>query len=732
MKANDGSMLNTLTSLLKSEYGHKVVNNENDYLKMLSEQLNQLNSTIYTSQLANIALATILALTHAQYTRSSIAIPLIWFICVLLVTVIRIAFAHKFKRGKFEYLSDIQKQLSLFRLGVILAGLVWGSASLLLFDLNDLHHEIFLIVILAGITGGSMLTFSADRFCSTIYSSLVLIPIGLILFIVGDTVSLEMSLLVIVYFCFLNMNSRLIHQNFNERSELHIQSVEREKALKASFEWHKSILDQAMNGFWLLDKNGNFLEVNMTYCQMSGYSADEIMKMKISDLEYLKSDAEVLSHIQKIIERGEDRFETQHCHKDGSIFDVEVTIQFRETLGGRFVVFLQDITERKYATAALLDSENKFRALYNSTSDALMLLDVDGFIACNQSTLKLFGCATEEEFCSHHPADLSPTVQPCGTNSTKLAKLYINKAMKYGNYQFEWMHKRVDSGNLFSTEILLNVIEFDGKQTLQANVRDISERKSFEVALIEAKEIAEQANSAKSEFLSSMSHELRTPLNSILGFTQVLKYDTTLNHNQQENIHEIFKAGQHLLTLINEVLNLAKIESGQIQIFNEFVNLRDLVIDCKTLIQPLASERNLQLDIEISENLSFYLDRTRLKQVLLNLLSNAVKYNAEGGIIKLKVQRINENKVLRISVADGGSGIPAEQIPYLFQAFNRLDAEHGQVEGTGIGLVITKKIVEAMDGIISYTSEEGQGSTFFVDFPLTVNIETKIQNLEVD
>jgi len=724
-------MLHTLTSLLKIEYGHKVVNSEKDYSTMLSEQLKQLYSTIYTSQLANIALATILTLNNAQSTRSSIAIHLIWFVCVLLVSVIRIAFAHQFKRAKLENLSDIQKQLSLFRLGVILAGLIWGSTSLLLFNINDLHHEIFLIVILAGITGGSMLTFSADRFCSTIYSSLVLIPIALRLLIEGDAVSFEMSLLVIVYFFFLNMNSRLIHQNFNERSELHIQIVKREESLKETLEWHQSILDQAMNGFCLLDKNGNFLEVNNTYCQMSGYSKDEIQKMKISDLEYLESSSEVLEHIQKIIELGEGRFETKHHHKDGAKFDVEVTLQYRNINGGRFVVFLQDITERKCTTAALLVSENKFRALYNSTSDALMVLGVEGFIDCNQSALKLFGCATKEEFCSYHPTDVSPTVQPCGTNSTTLANLYMKKAIKYGKYQFEWTHKRVDSCDLFLTEVLLNVIEIDDKPILQVSVRDISERKSFEVALIEAKEMAEKANKAKSEFLSSMSHELRTPLNAILGFTQILKYDPALNHNQQENIHEILKAGQHLLILINEVLNLAKVESGQIQIFNEFFNLSELIADCKSLIQPLALDRNLQLDLEISENLFVYLDSTRLKQVLLNLLSNAVKYNAEDGFIKLKVQKTNANKVLRISVTDGGVGIPAEQIPYLFQAFNRLDAERGQVEGTGIGLVITKKIVEAMGGNISYSSEEGQRSTFFVDFPLAVNIDTPNTNLEV-
>jgi PAS domain S-box-containing protein len=546
---------------------------------------------------------------------------------------------------------------------------------------------------------------------------MVLLPLGIRLFFVGDNVSMAMGLSVIVYFGFLNVNARVINRNIIERIDLHLKAIEREEVLEANNNWHKSVLDRAMSGFWLLDVNGKFLEVNKTYCQMSGYSAEEILKMTIADLEHIESEAEINCHIKKIIEQQESRFETQHRHNDGKIFDVEVNIQYLNVHGGRFVVFLQDITERKRAETALLESENKFRALYNSTSDALMLLDAEGFIDCNNSTLKLFGCSTKEEFCSYHPAVLSPALQPCGTDSTTLANQNINKAIMHGKHQFEWTHIRVDSGNSFPTEVLLNVIEFDGKPTLQASVRDISERKSFEAALIEAKEYAEHANKAKSEFLSSMSHELRTPLNAILGFTQVLKYDKTLKEDQHDNVEEIFKAGHHLLTLINEVLNLAKIESGQIQISNEMVKLSDLIQDCKDLIQPLALERNIQFYLEITEDAAVFIDQTRLKQVLLNLLSNAVKYNSENGFIKLKVHT-NAGKTLQISVEDNGAGIPSHQIPNLFQAFNRLDAEQGQIEGTGIGLVITKKTVEAMGGTISYRGESGQGSTFFVDIPL--------------
>ena len=511
----------------------------------------------------------------------------------------------------------------------------------------------------------------------------------------------------------------VINRNIIERIDLHLKAIERENVLEANNKWHKSVLDRAMSGFWLLDINGKFLEVNKTYCQMSGYSTEEILKLKIADLEHVKSETDINYIISIIIEQGERRFETQHRHKDGGIFNVEVSIQYRNVYGGRFVVFLQDITERKSTEIALLESENKFRALYNSTSDALMLLDAECFLDCNKSTLKLFGCSTKEEFCSYHPADLAPAKQPCGTDSATLANQHINKAMLHGKHQFEWMHIRADSGDSFPAEVLLNVVEFDGKLTLQASVRDISERKSFEAALIEAKETAEHANQAKSNFLSNMSHELRTPMNAILGFAQVLEYDETLNADQLDSVSEIHKGGKHLLHLINEVLDLAKIESGQIEMSLELIEVLPIIEECLTLVTGLGVKRNVHISHAVLNNLRVLSDSTRLKQVLLNLLSNAIKYNREGGTVVLDVRNISADRV-RICVTDTGLGIPSEKLAELFQPFNRLNAENSGIEGTGIGLTITKRIVEMMGGTIGVESTVGAGSTFWIELLLNL------------
>lgn len=231
---------------------------------------------------------------------------------------------------------------------------------------------------------------------------------------------------------------------------------------------------------------------------------------------------------------------------------------------------------------------------------------------------------------------------------------------------------------------------------------------------------AERANAAKSEFLSRMSHELRTPLNAILGFGQMLEMDSdALNETQRENVNEILEAGHHLLNLINEVLDLAKIESGKFELSMEDVAVDDAVQQSLSLISAQAKERQIVINDNVSgNNYSVRADYTRLKQVLLNLLSNAVKYNSEGGRIILQSEIIDaELKHLRISVIDSGEGLTKDELSRLFTPFDRLK-EFANVEGTGIGLVITKHLVELMNGTIGVESTPNKGSTFWIELTL--------------
>jgi signal transduction histidine kinase/ActR/RegA family two-component response regulator len=245
--------------------------------------------------------------------------------------------------------------------------------------------------------------------------------------------------------------------------------------------------------------------------------------------------------------------------------------------------------------------------------------------------------------------------------------------------------------------------------------------------LAQAMEDAKSANQAKSAFLSSMSHELRTPLNAILGFAQILtseKLPSTLQQ-KREFANHILKSGRHLLTLINEILDLAKIESGAVALSLEPVALNEILVECESMVAPLAGDRGIRLLFPSGCTAHVTADRTRLKQILLNLLSNAIKYNREAGAVVVDCSQSGPNLV-RVSVQDTGMGLKPEQVKQLFQPFNRLGQESSAEEGTGIGLVVTKRLVELMGGTIGVTSSQGVGSMFWIELQSTEPVPSRV------
>ena len=243
-----------------------------------------------------------------------------------------------------------------------------------------------------------------------------------------------------------------------------------------------------------------------------------------------------------------------------------------------------------------------------------------------------------------------------------------------------------------------------------------------------AMEEAKSANQAKSAFLSSMSHELRTPLNAILGFAQILTSDKLPSTLQQkkEFANHILKSGRHLLTLINDILDLAKIESGAVALSMEPVALQEILAECESMVAPLAGQRGIRLLFPEECKTHVTADRTRLKQILLNLLSNANKYNPQGGAV-VAHRSPSGPGLLRISVQDTGMGLQPEQVRSLFQPFNRLGQESGAEEGTGIGLVVTKRLVELMGGTIGVTSSLGVGSMFWIELKATDPVPSRVE-----
>lgn len=287
-------------------------------------------------------------------------------------------------------------------------------------------------------------------------------------------------------------------------------------------------------------------------------------------------------------------------------------------------------------------------------------------------------------------------------------------------WHFEYRVRHKDDGCRWFYFVMHYEDSLEGQPpSLLGYAMDITQRKQAEENLVIAQKAAEQANRAKSEFLSRISHELRTPLNSILGFAQLMDADSP-RPEQRERLGYVLTAGRHLLQLINEVLDIARVESGRLHLSPEPVHIGEALDDALNLVRTLASERNVRLGENAPEIGDVYVraDRQRLKQVFLNLLSNAIKYNRDGGTVTATCEQAPGDR-MRITVSDTGHGIPQEKMDRLFAPFERIGAERTDIEGTGLGLALSKRLVEAMNGSIGVESEVGRGSTFWVELPLT-------------
>jgi PAS domain S-box-containing protein len=390
-----------------------------------------------------------------------------------------------------------------------------------------------------------------------------------------------------------------------------------------------------------------------------------------------------------------------------------------------------DITERKRGEDALLKSETRLRTLYESSSDALMLLNEHGFMDCNSATLKLFGCATKEEFCRLHPAHLSPERQPgkdggaSGPRSSELASSHIARAMAEGRYNFEWVHCRIDTKEEFPAEVLLDAMTLDGKQVLQATVRDISKRKHEEEILRQAKAAAEQATRAKSDFLANMSHEIRTPMNGIIGMTE-LALDTELTQEQREYLTLVKSSADSLLTIVNDILDFSKIEAGMMDLESIEFSLDYMLSDTMKILVIRAHQKDLELLLNVSPDVPDRVvgDPGRLRQVVINLVGNAIKFT-ESGEIELAVWRadstVNGHVSLEFSVRDTGIGIRRDKFQTIFESFSQEDTSTTRkYGGTGLGLTISAKLVNLMGGQLGVESEVGKGSRFHFKLTLPV------------
>ena len=523
----------------------------------------------------------------------------------------------------------------------------------------------------------------------------------------------------------------------------------RKEALLKAGALQSAIFNSANFSSIATDAKGVIQIFNVGAERMLGYAAAEVMNKitpaDISDPEELIARAKALSielatpitpGFEALVfkaSRGiEDIYELTYIRKDGSRFPAVVSVTALRDAQNAIIGYLligTDNTARKQVEAEqkkldqrLRDQQFYTRSLIESNIDALMTTDASGIITdVNKQMEALTGCTRDELIGAPFKNYFTDPER------AEMAIKLVLSEKKVTDYE---LTARARDGK--KTEVSYNATTFyDRDRTLQgvfAAARDVTERKRNEQALQEtnvelesAKSAAEKANLAKSNFLSSMSHELRSPLNAILGFAQLMESDSVPpTSSQKESISQILHAGWYLLELINEILDLAMIESGRLSLSLEPVLLADVMLECRAMIEPQAQRRGIKMTFPQFDIPNFVTaDRTRLKQVFINLLSNAIKYNREQGTVEVKYTATSPERI-RISVMDTGAGLPPEKLAQLFQSFNRLGQEANSEEGTGIGLVVSKRLVELMGGIIGAESIVGVGSVFWIELISTV------------
>ncbi len=482
----------------------------------------------------------------------------------------------------------------------------------------------------------------------------------------------------------------------------------------------EDLYEHAPVGYHALDRDGRYVRVNATELEWLGYRRSELIGRPLRDLLTEASRATMQRFFPEVVAGRTVRdLHLDFVRRDGSILPVRVTASAILDGDGQFVSsrsVVEDLTERQRAerrASELFDAFNAPIIVYETVrADDGTLVDFRRAYA-NPRAAELLGLPIEQTI----GASLLETTLPSSRDRVfSTLREVFETGVTTVMPDVEFVEPGTGERRLSSNQ----VTRVGDRVALIS--RDVTIERSAEAAIRAAREAAETADRAKTDFLSRMSHELRTPLNAVIGFAQLMRLDAT-DTDDREALDQILRAGRHLLTLIDEVLDITRIEAGRLSISPEPVSIRETIHDVSSLVQPLATERGIRVTTEdVPPAIYVLADRQRLRQVVLNLLSNAIKYNRDGGAVVVAGERFDDDVAgpsLRLSVSDEGPGVEASLVDRLFVPFDRLGAEATAVEGTGLGLSLSRSLMEAMGGRIGVDTSPGRGSTFWITLPTT-------------
>lgn len=480
----------------------------------------------------------------------------------------------------------------------------------------------------------------------------------------------------------------------------------------------KTIFDTAKDGLAILDLQSNFVEFNKAYLALTGYTRTELLKKSCIEMSVPEDVERVKAVISEVLKNGSmSNFEKSYIRKDGSIITINTAIALMPDKE-HLLVSSKDVTADKLLRNELIKAEKKFHTIFEESLDGIVLLDIETqtFIDYNAKTLEMYGY-TEKEFKALAPKDFDILHDEEQVIKTQ------HEIFKKGWDRFTTQHI-TKSGDILDIVVSARILEVDNAKVLYISFHDITQQKEQMKQLMDAKEEAEKANKAKSEFLANMSHEIRTPMNAIIGMSE-LALSEGVTGKVENYIKKVNFASKRLLSIINDILDFSKIESGKLNLSPIHFQLKDIIASTLNLIREACVVKDIKTHVKIEKDVPmfYFADSLRLGQVLTNLLNNGVKFsNPNGGVtLHISLVKILDNHALLLfSITDNGIGISETDQNNLFQPFSQADSTTTRkFGGTGLGLVISKNIVQMMGGDIWVESKEGKGSIF----SFTVNMQ---------
>ncbi len=505
-------------------------------------------------------------------------------------------------------------------------------------------------------------------------------------------------------------------------------------AFQESEEKYRLIVETITDGLLLFDCEGNIVDANISAHEMHGYKKDEMIGLTGKDIVYHKELHKFNKFLNDTAEEKEFYCEAYDLKKDGTRFPVDVKgIYFPYKGEQRFLAVIRDITERRQVEEKLKKSEEKYRNIFEKANVGIFQTTYTGkLISANSELAKMLGYKNINElFASLQDIERDSYVEP------EKRKEFLQLIIKQGYVEnFEYQIYRKDRTKIWVLESsLMSKKISDGDFIIDGFVKDITDRKRA-IELKNEIEITKRTSKLKDQFLANISHEIRTPLTGIIGMTEIL-FGTNISKQQQEYLDMIKDSSQVLMNLINDILDISKIEAGKMELKPEPFDIKESVVKIKTFFETKTKNKNVNFSVHFDETLPDLIiaDKKRFEQILMNLLSNACKFTHKGSI-KIKVKLIktyDDISSVKVNVIDTGIGIKSEDQDKLFDKFSQVDSSNTRsFEGSGLGLAICKELIKMMGGEIGFTSREGKGSDFWIIFDSMVTDKKDLIEYKTD